>query len=65
MSSSIQEPSFRTTVDDELTMGDDSDAPYEHTLMQSGLLDWLHDAGIKIPQQRLQMLLEHLTHKNK
>ncbi|KAI8641920.1 hypothetical protein BD408DRAFT_417337 [Parasitella parasitica] len=55
------------TIDDpELYMGDDCDASYEATLLNSGLLEWLSQDDTNIfhhptTQKRLEMLLVHLT----
>jgi len=69
--SSSTSASFRTNDraavnDPELYMGDDCDASYEATLLNSGLLDWLSkDDTIAFhhssSQKRLEMLLMHLT----
>lgn len=47
-------------------MGDDCDASYEATLLNSGLLDWLSKDEANIfhhstSQKRLEMLLRHLS----
>lgn len=72
-SSSSSPPSFRTSTspsitvnDPELYMGDDCDASYEATLLNSGLLDWLSKDEANIfhhstSQKRLEMLLRHLS----
>ncbi|KAF1798367.1 hypothetical protein FB192DRAFT_1460721 [Mucor lusitanicus] len=65
-------PSFRTNEivlavnDPELYMGDDCDASYEATLLNSGLLDWLSKEDTitfhhSSSQKRLEMLLTHLS----
>ncbi|CEP13897.1 hypothetical protein [Parasitella parasitica] len=71
--SSSSTTSFRTTTipsitadDPELYMGDDCDAYYEATLLNSGLFDWLNQENTSLfhhpaSQKRLEMLLLHLT----
>ncbi|GAN01906.1 hypothetical protein MAM1_0013c01342 [Mucor ambiguus] len=65
--------SFRTNEiavnDPELYMGDDCDASYEATLLNSGLLDWLSKEDTiafhhSSSQKRLEMLLMHLSTAN-
>ncbi|CAO3623857.1 unnamed protein product [Mucor fragilis] len=69
-SGSSTPPSFRTNEiavnDPELYMGDDCDASYEATLLNSGLLDWLNKEDAitfhhSSSQKRLEMLLMHLS----